>query len=185
MLRRVDTARIAYRPGRISGKGYITLVIGRRSTAIAGGRKIKRVVFEQAKVQQRAFPVFLCEMEGRHYWQFQDRVFSDNDRLTAEQVHALLTTRLLREQQKVERAVAMVKRGVMESASARGTIPDDVKQFIWQRDSGRCRRCESVHELQFDHIIPVAMGGSSEPENLQLLCGPCNRLKGASLTARG
>ncbi|RSM87100.1 hypothetical protein DMH25_42665 [Streptomyces sp. WAC 01325] len=36
--------------------------------------------------------------------------------------------------------------------------------------------------MQFDHVIPVAMGGSSGADNLQVLCGPCNRSKGAGLT---
>ncbi|MCR6491541.1 HNH endonuclease [Cellulomonas sp. P24] len=63
-------------------------------------------------------------------------------------------------------------------------MPDDVKQFVWNRDGGRCRHCGAVYELQFDHVIPVAMGGSSVPENLQVLCGPCNRSKAAGLTVR-
>jgi hypothetical protein len=29
--------------------------------------------------------------------------------------------------------------------------------------------------------IPVALGGATTVDNLQLLCGPCNRLKGADL----
>jgi 5-methylcytosine-specific restriction endonuclease McrA len=30
-------------------------------------------------------------------------------------------------------------------------------------------------------VIPVALGGASTPGNLQLLCAPCNRDKGAAL----
>jgi 5-methylcytosine-specific restriction endonuclease McrA len=66
----------------------------------------------------------------------------------------------------------------------RDVILDDVKQFVWMRDRGRCRNCGAQVELQFDHIIPFAMGGSSEPQNLQILCGPCNRRKSAGLTMR-
>ena len=66
----------------------------------------------------------------------------------------------------------------------RDVIPDDVKQLVWMRDGGRCRNCGAQAELQFDHIIPVTMGGSSEPANLQILCGPCNRRKSAGLTMR-
>ena len=42
-------------------------------------------------------------------------------------------------------------------------------------------RCGATFELQFDHIIPVSMGGSSTVENIELLCADCNRLKGATL----
>jgi 5-methylcytosine-specific restriction endonuclease McrA len=30
-------------------------------------------------------------------------------------------------------------------------------------------------------VIPVALGGASTAANLQVLCAPCNREKGASL----
>ena len=42
---------------------------------------------------------------------------------------------------------------------------------------GRCVRCGAEEDLQFDHVIPVARGGGNAPENIQVLCGPCNRAK--------
>ena len=38
------------------------------------------------------------------------------------------------------------------------------------------KRCTEKHFLQVEHIIPVAMGGSSEQENLTVLCACHNRL---------
>ncbi len=63
----------------------------------------------------------------------------------------------------------------------REQIPQSVRLFVWQRDQGRCVRCGSAEKLEFDHIIPIAKGGSSTERNIQLLCESCNRAKGSSI----
>lgn len=184
MLRRVDSAQLVHAPGLL-GKGPYTLVVGKRSALVGGRRRWTKVEVQDFISYAAHWPAFVAHLEQRAYWAHAGRVFSDNDGLTQEQVHALLVTRDQRKQRAVDRAVATVQQGVMPAPRQRGHIPDEVKQYVWTRDGGRCRNCGSTTELQFDHIIPVAMGGSSEHENLQLLCGPCNRMKGAGLTTRG
>ena len=58
-------------------------------------------------------------------------------------------------------------------------IPQDVKIAVSARDGGRCRQCGSTDKLHFDHVIPLSRGGSNSVANIQLLCGVCNRAKGA------
>ena len=60
-------------------------------------------------------------------------------------------------------------------------IPEEIKLFVWQRDQGKCIQCGSNKKLEFDHIIPFAMGGSNTERNLQLLCENCNRKKGKNI----
>ena len=59
------------------------------------------------------------------------------------------------------------------------SIPQDVKIAVSARDGGRCRQCGSTTDLHFDHVIPWSKGGANTVANIQLLCGPCNRRKGA------
>ena len=56
-------------------------------------------------------------------------------------------------------------------------IPESVRNEVWRRDEGKCARCKSVRNLEFDHIIPVSRGGSNTARNIQLLCEDCNRQK--------
>ena len=56
-------------------------------------------------------------------------------------------------------------------------IPAEVKRAVWLRDLGRCtfvgannRRCTSRGFLEFDHIVPFAVGGEATVGNLRLLC---------------
>ncbi len=54
-------------------------------------------------------------------------------------------------------------------------IPPEVKRIVWERDNGKCAKCESVENLHFDHLIPFSKGGSSlDPKNIQVLCGRHN-----------
>ena len=41
-----------------------------------------------------------------------------------------------------------------------------------------CANCGLSEALVLDHIVPIAKGGRSQYDNLQLLCAECNRIKG-------
>ncbi len=41
-----------------------------------------------------------------------------------------------------------------------------------------CVNCGESDKLVLDHVIPIAKGGLSRLDNLQLLCSTCNRIKG-------
>ena len=56
-------------------------------------------------------------------------------------------------------------------------IPQPVKIAVVTRDGGKCRRCGSIQDLQYDRIVPNSRGGSStDVNNIQLLCGKCSSL---------
>jgi hypothetical protein len=58
------------------------------------------------------------------------------------------------------------------------SIPQPVKIAVVTRDGGKCRRCHSTQDLQYDRIVPNSRGGSStDVNNIQLLCGKCSSLK--------
>ena len=68
-----------------------------------------------------------------------------------------------------------------DSAQQRQAIPSTVRREVWRRDGGKCVRCGSRENLEYDHIIPVAKGGSNTARNLELLCEACNRSKSDSI----
>jgi hypothetical protein len=168
-------------------EGYVRLQVGRE--IVDFGSVIPKE-FRELQVAQQEYPLRLAEIGERRYWQFHDRVYWESEDLDADEVYALLVSQQQlergRKRARIERAKAMVAMGMQpqDQAQRRDVIPDDVKQLVWLRDGGRCQHCGAQTELQYDHIIPVAMGGSSNPENLQILCGPCNRRKSAGLTIR-
>ena len=59
-------------------------------------------------------------------------------------------------------------------------IPTKTKMRIARRDNYTCQMCGKNlkdDEIEFDHLIPVSLGGSSEEHNIRLVCYDCNRKK--------
>lgn len=139
--------------------------------------------FDELNAQSHIVPQVLRELPHGHLWLFRERFYVEEESLTADDVRALLLEKEAKKLRRIQRAratVATVARDV-ELCVSREPIPDDVKIFVWQRDSGMCVRCGSQKNLEFDHIIPLVMGGSNTARNLQLLCETCNREKGGNL----
>ena len=60
------------------------------------------------------------------------------------------------------------------------------RHILYGEQEGHCNGCR-VHfpfrNLTVDHIVPRVKGGTDHRENLQLLCGACNSLKGTGTEA--
>ncbi len=75
-----------------------------------------------------------------------------------------------------------LSRPVRINQDRRRLIPTTVKLEVWHRDGGKCVMCGATDELQFDHIVPVSLGGTSlVAENVQLLCARHNLEKRARI----
>lgn len=67
-----------------------------------------------------------------------------------------------------------------ERRIGRRNLPFATMMRIVRRDDYRCQHCKEPlkdDQVEFDHIIPVSKGGSSEEHNLRLTCYDCNRDK--------
>lgn len=51
------------------------------------------------------------------------------------------------------------------------------RRKVLTRDGWRCVKCDSVENLEVDHIIPTYADGTDELENLQTLCRSCHQNK--------
>jgi hypothetical protein len=181
MLEHLPNARAKYTKGVMGGKGRLVLNIGSLNLTWPK-TKAEYDVLRETELTE---PVPLGAFNGRYYWSFRSWFYSEPVGLTTKQVYALIVAAEMEQQgrwkRQVERAQAMVAQGPRDSATQRTRISVEIRNYVFERDGGRCVNCNSKDELQTDHIIPLKLGGSSEPENLQILCAPCNRRKGASL----
>ena len=60
------------------------------------------------------------------------------------------------------------------------------KHQLYGKQEGHCVGCKTLFDfrnLSVDHIVPKSKGGTDHYENLQLLCGACNSLKGTRTQA--
>jgi len=168
------------RHARFDSEGWLRRRHRFRSGRLAAERPIGSRALARAERLQREQPLALVEADGRRWWWYRDCFYWEDDDLSVEDVIALVAERERRRRRRLERAHAALhaERG---PAPRREPISREVRLTVWRRDGGRCTECGGDFELQYDHVIPVALGGATTAENLQLLCAGCNRAKGAAL----
>lgn len=86
-----------------------------------------------------------------------------------------------RHYERVRREVEALENMGKLGGASREPIPENVRLIVWQRDKGQCVKCGSREKLEFDHIIPIAAGGSNTERNILLLCETCNRSRGVTI----
>lgn len=68
------------------------------------------------------------------------------------------------------------------------SIPDSLRRQVVADAKNRCGYCQTAQQisgaqLQIDHIIPLARGGTSDESNLWLACTWCNSYKASQTHA--
>jgi hypothetical protein len=147
--------------------------------AVQSGKRIfaprwKLEAFTAMRVAQQENPVAMFRNGKRALWYFHDHFYWDDDGLDGGDVKALVLQRERRLQQKLHTARSLM-RAEEAGRPTRAPVTSDLRRAVFERDGGRCV------DLQYDHILPVARGGATTVENLQLLCADCNRRKSDSL----
>lgn len=149
-------------------------VVGARGTVAkldAGEHRRAQAAIEGGGVAE------VAREHDRVLWWAADGFYWGDAGMTSEDVALLLWDRQRRNESRLERLRKIRAREEQAAELHRARIPEEVRVAVWVRDEGRCVRCGAEDDLQFDHVIPVAKGGGNALENVQVLCGDCNRLK--------
>lgn len=66
---------------------------------------------------------------------------------------------------------------------APGGTRQALRKAVLARDGHRCLKCQATENLTLDHVVPRALGGTNDKDNLQTLCLRCNFQKGSKSRA--
>lgn len=124
--------------------------------------------------------------ENKNFYFFRGKVISVEGRegISEDELLLRIKHKVLREERilnRIKKEVEAFENFERLPVARRERIPESVRLFVWQRDEGKCIKCGSQEHLEFDHIIPIAQGGSNTERNVQLLCEMCNRQKGKGI----
>src|SRR5579875_2662782 len=137
MVRRAENVHATWQRGIgwfFTGKGYVTVHIGRKPYRRPGG--VPRKAWDQMVAisnGDRAVP--FISIGERRYWRFEGRWFYDNEDLNEAEIRALLVTRRHLRRATINRAQTIAAMADAPApTAARGVIPEDLKLLVWTRD---------------------------------------------------
>ncbi|WP_343464730.1 HNH endonuclease [Pantoea sp.] len=90
----------------------------------------------------------------------------------------------IKKMKQIDYPIYLKKDGVMKRWQ--GSWPVWLKEGLLKREDGHCAICHRdltgvyalTSKIEIDHIVPLNMGGTNDPTNLQAVCKTCNGKKG-------
>jgi len=116
------------------------------------------------------------KIEG-YYYLFGNNIYKATRPYNDNQLKLLILECEDKEKKMFERLKNKYELSDKEIKNRREKIPENVRVAVWRRDEGKCVKCGSRENLEYDHIIPISKGGSNTVRNIELLCEKCNREK--------
>ncbi len=81
-----------------------------------------------------------------------------------------------------DKAAAQVHKRRALRTKAGGSYTKEEWEALKKKHKNKCLRCKKSKKLTPDHVVPISKDGSSNIENIQPLCQPCNSQKGSKST---
>lgn len=90
--------------------------------------------------------------------------------------------------ERIDRELKKPAKRPQDGVANPGNLPEWVRDEVYKRDGGRCvwpvgdgNVCGSTAWLEFDHMVPRAMGGTNDPSNVRVLCRAHNQYSARAL----
>lgn len=144
-------------------------------------RKSSLTAEQRLKYASTAEAYLTPDRRARNAASMRDRWAS----LTLEQLAHVRELARLRARLNPEKVVANYQNARAKRSRAEGTHTHLDIKALFASQRGTCPNCQALlikrgpGKYHVDHIMPIALGGSNWPDNLQLLCPDCNRGKGS------
>lgn len=121
--------------------------------------------------------VDVVEVSDGDYYLYGNNIYKTTRDYSKEELLLLILNKEDKGRRKFERFKHKFSQPKQERKNNRVNIPEKTRIDVWRRDGGKCTKCGSRENLEYDHIIPVSKGGSNTARNIELLCEKCNREK--------
>ena len=145
-------------------------------------KKLKEVTTKAAAHTKEEVTDMEPKKVADNLWEFKGFIYEVTGFYNDEESKLLILEEFDKERQFFEKL--QLKFGTnsqSEASSSRPRIPENVRIEVWRRDGGKCARCDSRTNLEYDHIVPISKGGSNTARNIELLCEKCNRSKSSNV----
>jgi 5-methylcytosine-specific restriction endonuclease McrA len=77
--------------------------------------------------------------------------------------------------------IALATRSKKHGVECNITV-EELRELLYKMYGTKCKYCDkilNINTLVFDHIIPISKGGSSNIDNIQIICKTSNGMKGS------